>query len=82
MGDIVPAQVHASTQSTDHVQYAVAQVLGLPHNRVGVTCRRAGGGFGGKFTRSCPVAAAAALAAHKLRRQVCCARMASCSAML
>ena len=67
---VLGLQVHTSTQSTDHVQWAVAQVLALPHNRVNVTCRRAGGGFGGKFTRSCPVAAAAALAAHKLRRQV------------
>ncbi|KAK9918869.1 hypothetical protein WJX75_007680 [Coccomyxa subellipsoidea] len=63
-------QVQAATQSTDHVQWAVAQALGLPHNRVNVACRRAGGGFGGKFSRACPVAAAAAVAAHKLRRQV------------
>ena len=33
-------------------------------------CRRAGGGFGGKVTRSMPVAAAAAVAAHKLGRTV------------
>lgn len=64
-------QVQAATQSTDHVQWAVAQALGLQHNQVNVTCRRAGGGFGGKFSRACPVAAAAAVAAHKLRRQVC-----------
>ena len=36
-------QVRASTQSTDHVQYGGAQVLALPHNRVNVTSRRAGG---------------------------------------
>ncbi|BDA48926.1 probable indole-3-acetaldehyde oxidase [Coccomyxa sp. Obi] len=63
-------QVQAATQSTDHVQWAVAQALGLQHNQVNVTCRRAGGGFGGKFSRACPVAAAVAVAAHKLRRQV------------
>ena len=52
------------------MQWAVARVLGLPHNRVNVTCRRLGGGFGGKSMRSCPPAAAVALAAFKLRRQV------------
>ena len=63
-------QVRASAQSTDSVQYAVSDALGLPHNRVNVVCRRAGGGFGGKFTRSTPVATAAAVAAQKLKRQV------------
>jgi len=33
-------------------------------------CRRAGGGFGGKVTRSMPIAAAAAVAAHKTGRAV------------
>ena len=69
-GTCFAMQVQAATQSTDHVQWAVAQALGLQHNQVNVTCRRAGGGFGGKFSRSCPVAAAVAVAAHKLRRQV------------
>ena len=70
LGHMFALQVQAATQSTDHVQWAVAQALGLQHNQVNVTCRRAGGGFGGKFSRSCPVAAAVAVAAHKLRRQV------------
>ena len=67
---VFSVQVHTSTQIADYVQWSVAQVLKLPHNRVNVTCRRMGGGFGGKGNRSCPVAAAAALAAHKLRREV------------
>jgi len=33
-------------------------------------CRRVGGGFGGKATRPMPVAAACAVAAHKLGKQV------------
>jgi xanthine dehydrogenase molybdopterin-binding subunit B len=32
--------------------------------------RRLGGGFGGKSSRSIPIAAAAAVAAHRLRRPV------------
>ncbi len=63
-------QVRSATQSVDSTHYAVAEALGLPHNRVNVVCRRAGGGFGGKFSRSAPPATAAAVAAQKLKRQV------------
>ncbi len=35
-----------------------------------MVCRRIGGAFGGKASRSMPVAAAAAVAASKLRRRV------------
>lgn len=63
-------QVTSSTQSADHVQWAVSAALNLPHNKVNVHCRRAGGGFGGKFSRSRPAATAVAVAAYKLRRQV------------
>ena len=63
-------QVTSSTQSADHVQWAVSAALGLPNNKVNVHCRRAGGGFGGKFSRSRPAATAVAVAAYKLRRQV------------
>ena len=38
--------------------------------RFGAVCRRAGGGFGGKVARSLPVAAAAAVAAHKTQQTV------------
>jgi hypothetical protein len=34
------------------VLWAVARVLGLQHNQVHVTCRRVGGGFGGKVRQS------------------------------
>ena len=64
------SQVTSSTQSTDHVQWAVSSALGLPNNKVNVHCRRAGGGFGGKFSRSRPAATAVAVAAYKLKRQV------------
>ena len=42
----------------------VSSVLGLPLNKVKVECRRAGGGFGGKFTPSVLPGSAAALAAY------------------
>ena len=71
-------QVTSSTQSADHVQWAVSAALGLPNNRVNVHCRRAGGGFGGKFSRSRPAATAVAVAAYKLRRQVCCLQVFKC----
>ena len=38
--------------------------------QVKVVCRRIGGGFGGKASRCLPAAAAAAVAAVKLRRPV------------
>ena len=50
----------------------VAAVLGLPQSRCTVRCRRMGGAFGGKTTRSVVPATAVALAANKLGRQVRC----------
>eukprot|EP00775_Hariotina_reticulata_P011870 gene11870-12014_t len=64
-------RVHSSTQSLDAVQLAVAQVLQLPFNKITVVAKRLGGGFGGKASRSMPVAAAAALAALHFDRPVC-----------
>lgn len=61
----------SSTQSADHCQWAISAALGIPNNKVNVTCRRAGGGFGGKFSRSRPAATAVSVAAYKLKRQVC-----------
>ncbi len=48
-----------------------AMVLGLPQSRCTARCRRMGGAFGGKTTRSVVPAAAVAVAANKLKRQVC-----------
>ena len=62
--------VTSSTQSPDAVQKAVAETLGIPWHKVTAVCRRVGGGFGGKTARSMPVAAACAVAAHKLGKQV------------
>lgn len=54
---------------TEH-QHAVAHVLRVPFNKVVVRVKRLGGGFGGKESRSAPIAAAAAVAAASLRRPV------------
>jgi xanthine dehydrogenase large subunit len=62
--------VTSSTQHPSEVQHVVARVLGLDYNRVTVTCRRMGGGFGGKESNASWVAAAAAIAARVTRRPV------------
>jgi len=61
-------QVYSSTQHPTATQKAVAQVLGIPNNRVVVTCIRMGGGFGGKESQANPGAALVALAALKTGR--------------
>lgn len=58
-------QVYSSTQHPSETQAIVAQVLGIPTNRVVVTCLRMGGGFGGKESQANPFAAVAAVAARK-----------------
>ena len=62
--------VHCSTQHPSEMQHGVAQALGLPSHKVQVSCRRMGGGFGGKESQSALFACIAALAAHKLQRPV------------
>ncbi|KAI3964319.1 hypothetical protein MKW92_015183 [Papaver armeniacum] len=62
--------VYSSTQDPENTQIVIAKCLGLPEHNVRVITRRVGGGFGGKNTKSMPVAAVCALAAHKLRRPV------------
>ncbi|ADI14632.1 xanthine dehydrogenase molybdopterin binding subunit [Truepera radiovictrix] len=62
--------VYSSTQHPSETQGVVAQVLGVPANRVTVTCLRMGGGFGGKESQGAPYAAVAALGALKTGRPV------------
>ncbi|XP_012938611.1 xanthine dehydrogenase/oxidase [Aplysia californica] len=61
-------EVRATTQWTDAVQEAVAQILGLPGASVTVENKRLGGGFGGKIIYNNPVSGMCALAAHLTRR--------------
>ncbi len=62
--------VTSSTQHPTEVQHIVARILGCDYNRVPVTCRRMGGGFGGKESNASWIAAAAALGAHLAGRPV------------
>ena len=66
-GDIT---IVSSTQHPSEAQHVTARVLGCDYNRVTVTCRRMGGGFGGKESNASWVAAAAALAARHANRPV------------
>ncbi|HEU4534978.1 MAG TPA: molybdopterin cofactor-binding domain-containing protein, partial [Polyangiaceae bacterium] len=69
-GDEGDVSVVSSTQHPSEVQAVVADVLGLPRNRVVVQSPRMGGGFGGKETQGASWAAIVALAAFLLKRPV------------
>mmetsp|Transcript_23214 Transcript_23214/g.63722 ORF Transcript_23214/g.63722 Transcript_23214/m.63722 type:complete len:627 (-) Transcript_23214:691-2571(-) len=58
--------ITSSTQAVDKTQKLAARVLSLPAAKVVSRCRRMGGGFGGKETRTAFAAVAVAVAAHKL----------------
>jgi xanthine dehydrogenase large subunit len=62
--------VLSSTQHPSEVQAMVAEVLGVPFSHVVVTCKRMGGGFGGKETQAAQPAMIAALLAARTRRPV------------
>jgi xanthine dehydrogenase/oxidase len=58
----------SSTQNPTKTQRFVASVLGVPEHGIVSRCKRMGGGFGGKETRSAFIACAAAVAAHHTGR--------------
>ena len=62
--------VVSATQHLDTVQRTVAQALGIPQNKINVECKRVGGAYGGKVCHAGFTAAAAAVAATKLKRPV------------
>jgi len=57
--------VHCSTQHPTEMQSVVAHALGVDAHRVHVSCRRMGGGFGGKESQSALFACVAAIAARR-----------------
>ncbi|GAA6006159.1 hypothetical protein JCM10207_000545 [Rhodosporidiobolus poonsookiae] len=65
-------EVFASTQALTDTQRWVAQVTGVPRNRIVAKSKRLGGGFGGKETRTAMLSAVCAVAAKKLRRPIRC----------
>jgi xanthine dehydrogenase/oxidase len=65
-------EVFASTQNPTETQTIVAQVTGVPANRVVVRVKRLGGGFGGKETRSMQLTGILAVGANKARAPVRC----------
>ncbi|KAL1637206.1 hypothetical protein SLS56_000865 [Neofusicoccum ribis] len=63
-------EVWSSTQNTTETQEFVSQVLGVPSNRINARVKRMGGAFGGKESRSVPIACICAIAARKEGRPV------------
>lgn len=58
-------EVHSSTQHTTETQHLAAEACGVPFADVTCITQRLGGGFGGKESQAGPIAAWAALVAHK-----------------
>jgi xanthine dehydrogenase large subunit len=63
-------QLFVSTQHPGEVQHMVAHALGIDSHAVVVTCRRMGGGFGGKETQMSLIACVAAVLARRNGRAV------------
>ncbi|OJJ08598.1 hypothetical protein ASPVEDRAFT_89810 [Aspergillus versicolor CBS 583.65] len=62
--------VWSSTQNTMETQDFVSQVVDVPRHKINAKVRRMGGAFGGKESRSVPIACMVAVAAKKTRRPV------------
>ncbi|KAJ6254003.1 xanthine dehydrogenase [Anaeramoeba flamelloides] len=60
----------ASTQNPSHTQEEVSHVLGVKLNKVVVTSKRLGGGFGGKENQSVILSCVTAVAAKKLKKPI------------
>lgn len=63
-------EVYSSTQNLTETQVFCSLVCGIQASKIIVKCKRMGGGFGGKETRSVPFACISALAAYTLNRPV------------
>ncbi|GAB4340116.1 MAG: xanthine dehydrogenase molybdopterin binding subunit [Calditrichia bacterium] len=69
-GEVDEFNLYSSTQHPTETQMLVAEVLGLPANRVVVDVRRLGGGFGGKETQANHIACWSALLSYHTKRPV------------
>jgi len=63
-------EVNTSSQNLLYTQRSCAKILGLKESHVVVKCKRVGGGFGGKETKSAFIACITALSAYHLDRAV------------
>ncbi|XP_026467610.1 indole-3-acetaldehyde oxidase-like [Ctenocephalides felis] len=62
--------LYPSSQSADHTQIVVSQVLNIPEHKINIIVRRCGGSFGSRLSRNHLVASACALAAYLLNSPV------------
>jgi len=63
-------EIYSSTQNLTETQVECASVCGIPASKIAVKCKRLGGGFGGKESRTAPFACVAGLGAYLLNRPV------------
>lgn len=63
-------RIWCSTQHPTEMQMLAARALNVSTHKVEVTCRRMGGGFGGKESQSALYACLAAIAAQQLHRPI------------
>ncbi|KAJ8925555.1 hypothetical protein NQ315_009395 [Exocentrus adspersus] len=72
--NVVPTEdgldIHPSTQWMDLIQQSCSAALNIPTNKINISVRRLGGGFGAKIMRNSLVSTAATLAAYKLNQPV------------
>lgn len=64
--------VYSSNQGPADIRAMLFSMTGLPANKIIVSTKRTGGAFGGKLSRSHPIACAVTVAAIKLGRPVRC----------
>ncbi|KAI1610265.1 xanthine dehydrogenase [Exophiala viscosa] len=62
--------IWSSTQNTMETQEWVSHCTGMPSNRINARVKRMGGAFGGKESRSTPLACSVAIAAQKEKRPI------------
>ncbi|XP_065173530.1 xanthine dehydrogenase-like [Atheta coriaria] len=63
-------EMFVSSQHHAEITDFVSRVLGIPQHKIVTRIKRIGGGFGGKQSRTVPIAMAAAVAAQKFNRPV------------
>ncbi|RZC34943.1 indole-3-acetaldehyde oxidase-like, partial [Asbolus verrucosus] len=72
--NVVPTEdgldIYPSSQWLDLSQTAAATTLNIPANKINISVRRLGGGFGGKIIRNSLISCAAGIAAYKLQKPV------------